>query len=247
MINLINDDMFNYLPKIEKNSIDLIIADLPYGQTSCEWDNKINLDKLWIELKRISKDNTCYLFFCNTKFGYELIKSNEKWFRYDIVWDKYVTCGFLNSKRQPLRQHEMIYIFYKKLPLYNIIDNHKININNDYEIIDNNKVIKAGSIYGVSNKKIDNTYEPKLPTSILTIKKIQKCSSGNSTEKPIELFEWIIRYYSNKQSKILDICFGSGNSALACQNLNRNYIGIEINKIFYDNCFKKISNNKETK
>jgi site-specific DNA-methyltransferase (adenine-specific) len=241
MINLINGEMLNELAKLEKDSIDLVFADLPYGQTDCEWDNKIDLEKLWVQLKRVSKTNTPFIFFCTTKFGYELIKSNEKWFKYDLVWDKTNTCGFLNAKKMPMRQHEMVYIFYNKLPMYNIADNHVHNPKMTKE-----QLRVEGGVYSNSivNKCAGVQYEPKLPTSILDFKtsktrKIQK----HPTEKPIDLFEWFLKYYTNKESKVLDICFGSGNSALACKNLERDYIGFELNEKFYDNAKKSLEDN----
>ena len=96
---------------MEPNSIDLVFCDLPYGQTSCKWDSKIDLHELWKQLKRVIKPTTPIFFTCSTKFGYELIKSNEKWFRYDLAWEKSSPCGFLNTKQMPMRRHEMIYVF----------------------------------------------------------------------------------------------------------------------------------------
>jgi len=119
---LYNDDCFNVFSLIENKTIDLIILDLPYGQTACKWDNKIDLEKLWIELKRISKDNTQYIFFTTTKFGVDLINSNPKWFRYDLIWEKFKAVGFLSAKKMPLRNFEMIYVFSnptKKGKIYN--------------------------------------------------------------------------------------------------------------------------------
>ena len=120
-IKMFNDDCFNIFPKIPDKSIDCVIVDLPYGQTSCKWDCLIDLDKMWIELKRICKKKCNYIFFCTTKFGYYLIKSNEKWFRYDLVWAKSKKVGFLSSNKQPLRRHELIYVFGndKEAPLSN--------------------------------------------------------------------------------------------------------------------------------
>ena len=112
MINSIhNDDCFQILPKIDNKSVDLVLVDLPYGQTACEWDVKIDLGMMWKELKRICKDNCQYGFFTTTKFGNELINSNSKWFRYDFVWEKCNPVGFFNANKMPLRIHEMIYIF----------------------------------------------------------------------------------------------------------------------------------------
>lgn len=108
---ILNDDCFNVFNKIPGKSVQLVCVDLPYGQTDCSWDCIIDLDKMWIELKRIAKDNCQFVFFCTTKFGYKLIASNPKWFRYDIIWEKSKTLGFLSANKMPLRNHEMIYIF----------------------------------------------------------------------------------------------------------------------------------------
>jgi site-specific DNA-methyltransferase (adenine-specific) len=106
-----NDDCFNIFEKIENKVIDLVLVDLPYGQTSCDWDICIDLKKMWKNLKRICKDKCQFVFFTTTRFGYKLIESNPKWFRYDLVWEKYIAVGFLNANKMPLRSHEMIYIF----------------------------------------------------------------------------------------------------------------------------------------
>ena len=110
-IKTYNDDCFNIFPKLEDNSIDCVICDLPFNQTSCHWDCAIDLENMWKELKRICKKKANYVFFCTTKFGYTLIKSNEKWFRYDLCWAKSRKVGFLSANKMPLRRHEMVYIF----------------------------------------------------------------------------------------------------------------------------------------
>jgi site-specific DNA-methyltransferase (adenine-specific) len=238
MIELINGDMLVELTKLEPKSIDLLVADLPYGCTGAKWDNKIDLEALWIELKRVAKPNTAFMFFCTTKFGYELIKSNEKWFRYDLVWNKENASGFLWAKKMPMRQHEMIYVFYDKLPIYNIADNHiytpKI-VNESYN---------CSTVYKNENLKIKVTgsqYVPTLPKSILnvSVNKYRK-RQRHPTEKPIAIYEHIIKYYTNKDGKVLDVCFGSGNSAIAAKNLERDYIGIELDKTYYDNAVSVI-------
>ena len=110
-MELYNDDCFNILPNI-KHKIDLVVVDLPYGQTQADWDIAIDLDKMWKQLKAICKETCIYCFFTTTKYGIDIINSNRKWFRYDIVWEKSNSVGFLNANKQPLRKHEMIYIFY---------------------------------------------------------------------------------------------------------------------------------------
>ena len=106
-----NADCFDEFKNIQNKTVDLVCVDLPYGQTDCHWDTVIDLSKMWKELKRVCKDNCVYVFFCTTKFGYTLINSNPKWFRYDLVWEKSKSVGFLSAKKFPLRQHEMIYVF----------------------------------------------------------------------------------------------------------------------------------------
>jgi hypothetical protein len=110
-IKTYNDDCFNIFNKLEDKSVDCVIVDLPFGQTSCHWDCKIDLDEMWKHLKRICKKKCNYLFFTTTKFGYEIIKSNEKFFRWDLVWEKSRKVGFLSANKMPLRKHEMIYVF----------------------------------------------------------------------------------------------------------------------------------------
>jgi site-specific DNA-methyltransferase (adenine-specific) len=230
-IQLYNGDCLTILKDISTNTIDLVICDLPYGQTNCKWDNRIDLVSLWNELKRVGKPNTAYIFFTTTRFGYELIKSNEKWFRYDLVWSKNSTAGFLNAKKMPLRTHEMIYVFYNKLPIYNIQEHHihkpkltKKHINN-------------GSVYGKNDfvRVTGAQWQPKLPSSIIDvpINKFNK-SRFHPTEKPVELLEWIIKYYSKEGYIILDPTMGSGSTGVACKNLNRSFIGIELTKEYYD-------------
>ena len=109
--SIYNNDCFNIFDKIENKVIDLVLVDLPYGQTDCYWDICIDLQEMWKSLKRICKDKCQFVFFTTTRFGYKLIESNPKWFRYDLVWEKYIAVGFLNANKMPLRSHEMIYIF----------------------------------------------------------------------------------------------------------------------------------------
>ncbi len=155
-IQLFNDDCFNILPTIQNKSIDLFVLDLPYANfkfgncTACKWDLPIDLDKMWIEIKRIMKPNAVIVFFCNTKFGYALIDSNPKWFKYDLIWKKSRKVGFLSANKQPLRQHENIYVF----------DNPENEEYNDLELNRNldlrayaEKVFK---FIGKSLKKINN-------------------------------------------------------------------------------------------
>jgi site-specific DNA-methyltransferase (adenine-specific) len=112
-MELFNGDCLAIMPTIETNSVDMVLVDLPYGQTACKWDTIIDMEKMWIELKRICKSNANIVFFTTTKFGNKLINSNEKWFRYDLVWEKEKGVGFMSANKRPLRNHEMVYVFGK--------------------------------------------------------------------------------------------------------------------------------------
>ena len=267
-MELFNGDCLNILPQLEDDSIDLFFTDLPYGQISCNWDNKINLEEMWIQLNRVCKINCPMFFTCTTKFGIELINSNPKNFRYDIVWCKNTSSGFLLSKKQPLRKHEMIYVFYRKQPFYNIDDNHTKKViiskkkstrkNSCYDIKeesvstyspplpntilkeDNNIDYKAPNVYSDTIKRIPDTkYEPPLPESILEIKR----DSGklHQTQKPVKLMEWILKYYSKESDTVLDCCMGSGSMGVACKNLNRNFIGIELDDDIFKNAAERLN------
>ena len=227
---LLLGDCLDVLDSLPTNKINLVILDLPYGSTDNEWDIKINLDLLWSKLKRVCTNKCAYIFFTTTRFGYDLICSNPKWFRYDLIWNKVKPAGFLNAKKQPMRVHEMMYVFYDKLPTYNIDDNHKlVSSGNTGNPIN-------GSCY--SNpvlKRMKTVHEPRLPQSILnfvTVNNRQK--RFHPTEKPNELLEWIIKYYSNEGDTILDPTCGAGGTLLACKNLNRNCYGIEMNETYYN-------------
>ena len=225
IMELFNGDCLNILPQLEDNSIDLFFTDLPYNQVACDWDkNVINLEEMWNQLNRICKINCPMIFTCTTKFGIKLINSNPKNFRYDLVWVKSSATSFLLSKKMPMRKHEMIYVFYRKLPFYNIEDNHTSNFLKESISKRNN------SCYDIKVEKCSK-YDPPLPTSILEIKSEK---GKHQTQKPTELMQWILKYYSKEGDIVLDCCMGSGSMGVACKNLNRNFIGIELD----DNIFK---------
>jgi len=225
---LYNDDCFNVFDKIKENSIDMICVDLPYGVTSCKWDSQIDLEKMWDELKKICKKKCIYVFFATTKFGYELIHSNKKWFRYDLVWEKSRKVGFFNSKLMPMRNHEMVYVFSNpdckvKEKTYNA---QKIPGKPYIRQLKERKP----SIYGDSYTRrlpIINKGE-RHPASIIKFNNVNK--PLHKTQKPTDLLEWLIKSYSNKNDTILDFTMGSGSTGEACKNTNRKFIGIEKNK-----------------
>ena len=267
-MKLLNGDCLELLKELEPKSVDLVFCDLPYGQTNCTWDNKIDLNELWKELKRVVKPTTPLFFTCSTKFGYELIKSNEKWFRYDLVWEKSAPCGFLCAKKMPMKKHEMIYVFYDKLPLYDI-SSHK------YKFVCVKKPQSAGTshLYGANPERDKYTYDPPLPTSVIKSSKINclysngfdrvlhegqngstydpplptsilpfKSERGkHKTQKPTTMMNWILKYYSKEGDVILDPTMGSGSMGVACKEMNREFIGIEMDEEIYKSACDRLN------
>jgi len=166
-MNLIEGDCLIELKKMKDKSVDFVYLDLPYGQTACSWDKKIDLKALWIELKRIARnDRTPFFFSCTTRFGFDLIEANKKWFRWDLVWKKNRAAGFLNAYKLPMRKHEMVYCFAKKSPAYDV-SSHK-----EFIDIPNGRKTPKNEIYGQSkindSEKTNRYYKIPLPTSDIT-------------------------------------------------------------------------------
>jgi DNA modification methylase len=371
---LLHGDCLEEMKGLDDDSIDLIFCDLPYGQTSCKWDCCIDLEQFWIQVMRIKKLHTPIFMTTTTKFGVSLINSAPKkcHFRYDIVWVKSASAGFLSSSRMPLRKHEMIYVFYEKLPFYDLsshkhkflkeetggatgkeektqistpkekdlygssnggtignvhgtnykpplpnsvvkeantlygdmpiedskecgghqarydppLPNSIIKEEPEYQLVDLKKSdiygdkLKVGKIrdrkdrkeiydpplpnsivkeetgggkeedkedvrkdkhetaYGENihhhcnqQKNGESIYNPPLPTSMLEVKSTR---GKHSTEKPVALMEWILKYYSKEGDVVLDPTMGSGSTGVACKNMNRNFIGIEMDAEIYE-------------
>lgn len=241
MDTIYNDDCFNVFDKIEKDSINLVLVDLPYGQTHCKWDIKIDLTKMWEHLKHICKEKCQYVFFTTTKFGIDLINSNYKWFRYDLVWEKPCAVGFFNANRQPLRSHEMVYIF------SNPSKTHKIYTPQKTAGLPYKRVRNAEKtlVYGVCRENFtDNPTGDRFPLSILKYGQTDK--KIHSTQKPTELCEWLIKSFSNEDDIVLDFCMGSGTTAIACMNTRRHYIGIEKDADIFKIAEERIEKHKST-
>jgi DNA modification methylase len=237
-IQMINGDCLQEMKKLSNACVDIMFADLPYmgvdnktSEVACEWNKPIDLMEFWKEVNRITKP-TCPCFFtCSTRFGCALINSNPKNFRYDLVWIKSKPSGFLNAKKMPMKKHEMVYVFYRKLPMYNISGHIKQSPDENEKVIYNETLTADGIYQAVKRSNLRLGYEPPLPTSILEI----KCERGqHQTQKPVELIEWILKYYSNDGDVCLDPTAGSFSTAIACAKMNRKFIGYEINKLIFD-------------
>lgn len=308
MTLLYNGDCNELMSEIADDSVDLIFTDLPYGQVSCDWDKKIDLSKMWDHFLRIKKERAPIFFCCSTKFGAELIQSAPKKcpFRYDIVWVKSAPCGFLSARKMPMRKHEMLYVFYEKLPFYDLSSHkHKFKKEQDAQngTIDGNEVYKGDKVlYRSKNglwepplpvsvqKEIDNDniyrggsgkplkqmakesgYEPPLPTSVQkeeqfegiynggeplkqmrdqsgydpplpnSILEIKSQRGKHSTQKPTELMKWVLKYYSKEGDVVLDPTMGSGSTGVACLEMKRNFIGIELDPEIFEDAEMRLS------
>lgn len=208
-------------------SIDMVLCDLPYGVTKNKWDKPIPLSKLWAEYKRIIKPNGVIALFGQGKFFAELIISNIKWYRYDLVWDKVNPTGFLNARRMPLRRHEQIAIFYKSLPKYNpqFTYGNPLHSRGKSYLLKDAKNQNYGYFKCNEDTRVGST--EKFPTSLIKIFK-NHSRQNHPTEKPIELLEYLIKTYTDENELVLDNCIGSGSTAIACIKTKRNYIGYEL-------------------
>jgi DNA modification methylase len=213
-------DCLEGMKLIPNNSIDMILCDLPYGTTQNKWDSIIPLDKLWEQYERIIKDNGAIVLTGSQPFTSILVSSNIKYFKYDLTWDKSQITGFLNSKKMPLRRHEDILVFYKKQPIYN----PQFTYGEAYKIKRKHETNNYGK--QKENETI-NTDGKRYPTSILNIPQIRQ-KGGHPTQKPLALFEYLIKTYTNEGDIVLDNCMGSGTTAISAINTNRKFIGFEL-------------------
>lgn len=227
-------DCLEVMKQIEDKSIDAIIADLPYGLTNNLQDKIIPFEPLWKQYKRIIKDNGVIILFGQGTFFIDLVNSNRKMFKYDLVWDKILTSGFLNANRMPLRCHENIAVFYNKKPTYNpqfTIGEPLHSKGKSYL----NKQIKNEN-YGEFHNTDDNRAgeTKKYPKSILSFQKPHPSTAKHRTEKAISMLEYLIKTYTNENDLVLDNVAGSGTTGVACQNTNRNFILIEQDEKYCD-------------
>jgi len=239
-------------------SIDLFLCDLPYGclstkdivpklvgdhhnrtraMTGCTWDIKIDLEQFWIQVKRLMKDDhTPIIHFCNTRFGNELINSNPNWFRYDLVWEKMNAVGFLSANKMPMRSHENIYVFAKKGATY-----YRKDITGDFPQ-NYAKRSQGQKVYGVIPMPdvVPNNEGRRCVKSVITIAN-KKGRGNHPTQKPADLYQWLIERYSKEGDTILDPTAGSFTSVFTAEKLKRKGIGIEKDEGFYNKAVSLVS------
>lgn len=235
-MQLYQGDCLEIMKSIPDKSIDLVCADPPFGTTRNRWDSVIPYEELWGGLKRVVKDNGAILLFGQGLFSAELACSNKEWFRYRLVWEKTKAGGFLNARRMPLQAHEDISVFYKKLPTYN----PQMSEGKPYikKAITNGD----GGNYGKFNR-VGTTQKnegTRFPRSVIRFSN-DNHKSIHPTQKPVELLEYLIKTYSNEGDTVLDFCMGSGSTGVAAKSTNRDFIGIELDKQYFDIAYKRIN------
>src|SRR6056297_3348410 len=246
MISLYNDDCFNVFPNIPDNSVDMVLVDPPYGVTVCKWDIKIPFDAMWVHLHRIIKDNGAICIFGTEPFSSSLRMSNLKNFKYDWYWNKNSKSGFMNAKLKPMNTIEMISVFSTGTTANGSKRNMRYN---PQGLKPYNKITKSGNKIGK-----EMTVARKNSTPSTTIGYLQKWTNYpvnylefsyqkkavHPTQKPVDLLEYLIKTYTLDGETVLDFAMGSGSTGVAAKNLNRNFIGIEIDSYYFATSLKRI-------
>ena len=237
-MKLYNDDCLQVMESLESNSIDFIFTDLPYGTTACKWDNIIPFEPMWKQIKRIRKDNAATALFGNEPFSSQLRISNIDEYKYDWKYKKLIASNFASAKYQPMKHIEDIMIFGKgRLNYYPIKQPRSESGKNRIEAGYKYNSKKGGDFIGNIERTVtDQEYdkELKFPEDIQTFNNRAKGDRGHHpTQKPILLLEYLIKTYTKENETVLDFTMGSGSTGVACKNLNREFIGIELDKEYF--------------
>lgn len=238
-------DCLELMPSIPSKSVDMILCDLPYGTTACEWDSIIDMGKLWAEYERVIKDNGAIVLTANSRFVFTLHASNPKIYRYKWIWLKTKPTRFMNASKMPMALHEDILIFYKALPTYNpqmTVGKPYIDTNDRKTLFSHTHSQFSKSTKSYKKRAIYNN-GTRYPTDIIRI-----CNNRNRTlhptQKPVALFEYLIKTYTNEGETVLDNCSGSGTTAIACLNSNRHFICIERDEAYYKKSLDRIADHE---
>ena len=237
-MRLIQGDCLEVMPKLieEGIKVDLVLTDLPYGTTGCKWDTIIPFEVMWDYCSKISYETTPYLFFGFEPFTSKLITSNINHFKYNWIWHKNTATGFPFAKYQPLRNYEVISVFYRRHPTYNPIKEKR---DASKESMQRYKYPLTGGRKG----EVYDEFTPQkhycdpnscLPKLIKKFNTVPACNRYHSSQKPLELLEYLIKTYTNEEDLVLDFTMGSGSTGVACLQTNRNFIGIKKEQKYYD-------------
>jgi len=241
MNKVIHGDCLEVMATLPDKSIDMILCDLPYGTTACKWDSIIPFEPLWAEYKRLIKDNGAIVLTSSQPFTSALVMSNLDMFKYTSVWEKSKATGFLNAKRKPLIAHEDIVVFSRDRETYNPQIGKGVVYNKGIR-----KEQTEDDVYGKFKQREIKSDGNRYPRSVVYFKTAEsEGETFHKTQKPVALFEYLIKTYANEGEVVLDNCAGSGTTAIACLNTNRNYILVEKEKKYIDIINKRIAEHKQ--
>lgn len=231
---LFKGECLDVLSKLDDNSIDMILTDLPYGTTACAWDTIIPLDEMWSQFNRVTKDAGAMVFTAAQPFTAVLAHSNIKNFRYEWIWEKPQGTNPMNAKIMPLKSHENILVFYRKKPTYN----PQMTKGKPYGGFSSDSAT-IGEVYGkAKSKHRDNPEGTRYPKTVLRFKQEK---GFHPTQKPIKLMEYLIQTYTNEGETVLDATMGSGTTGVAALNCQRNFVGIEMDQKYFDIAEERMS------
>ena len=243
--NIYNMDCLEGMKQIPDGTIDAVICDLPYGVLNGEseggsWDTIIPFEPLWAEYRRVCKPTAAIVLFGQGMFTAKLMMSNEKMWRYNLIWDKVRATGFLNANRMPLRNHEDICVFYRQLGTYNP-QMEALNGRERNHAQGHGDHKEKNSCYGKVGR-INPTYEDKKHPRSIIVKNAVHCNEGqfHPTQKPVDLLRYLVLTYTNEGDTVLDNCMGSGTTAIACIKERRHFIGFELSKEYFDKAVRRI-------
>lgn len=240
-MKLLHGDCLSLLPSLPDSSIDMLLADPPYGTTQCKWDSVIDLAAMWRELERVCKPNAAIVMTAAQPFTAQLVCSNIGMFKYEIIWEKGNATGFLNAKKQPLRAHESVLVFYRQQPTYNpqMTSGHARKTSK-------RKTVNS-ECYGKALSLTEYDSTERYPRSVQFFSSDKQRGSYHATQKPVALMEWLIRSFSNPGDVVLDFCMGSGTTGVACINTDRKFIGMEMDAEIFQVAASRIGSlmNKE--
>jgi DNA modification methylase len=230
MINLMQGNCLERMKEMPNGSVDMVLADPPYGTTQCKWDSVIPLEPMWEELKRIVKPNGAIVMTASQPFTSVLVCSNMTMFKYSLVWEKTTATGHLNAKKAFMRAHEDLLVFYNKSPTYNPqkTTGHKRKVSSKESKVSCVKTEVYGD-HGLTSYDSTERY----PRSVIKTSTDKQKSKLHPTQKPVSLMEYLIKTYSNESEVVFDFTMGSGTTGVACKNLSRKFIGIELDETYF--------------
>ena len=238
-IELYHGDCLELMKNIPAGSVDMILTDPPYGTTACKWDNVIPFEPMWEQIWRVLKPNGACLLFSSEPFSSALRMSQIKRFKYDWVWDKINPSGFQLSKKMPLKQHEIVSVFYREGVRYTpiLVEKEKPRRTKPY-----GKSSESNPLKYIANDFHVVTHN--YPKSIISFSNANRTNRCHPTQKPVALLEYLIKTYTLEGETVLDFTMGSGSTGVACVNTGRKFIGIEMDDKYFDIASKRIAEAK---